>query len=64
MSATGLGQDPSMGTWILEENVVFWQRLCSMSPLQTGLNSGMADTVLFVFFLERMLPSVGFKNLH
>ena len=41
MSETGLGQDPFMKTWILVGNVVCWQRLCSMSLLQTGLSSGM-----------------------
>lgn len=41
MSGTGLELDPSMGTWILEENVAWWLRLCSMCLLRTGLSSGM-----------------------
>jgi hypothetical protein len=43
MNVTGLEQDPSMGTQILEENVVYWLRQCSMSLLRTGLNSGMGN---------------------
>lgn len=41
MSETGQELDHSMKTWILEENVVFWLRLCSMCLLKIGLSFGM-----------------------
>lgn len=40
MNVTGLEQVPSMGTWIQEENVVSWLKLCSMYLLRIELSFG------------------------
>uniref|UniRef100_A0A2P2J5Z2 Uncharacterized protein n=1 Tax=Rhizophora mucronata TaxID=61149 RepID=A0A2P2J5Z2_RHIMU len=49
MTVTGQELDLSMGTWILEENVVCWLRQCSMSLQRTGLNSGMRIFCVKIF---------------
>ena len=41
MSVTSQELDPFTRTWIQEENVVCQPRTCFMSPLRTGLISGM-----------------------
>nr|GMD21079.1 hypothetical protein Iba_chr07fCG10730 [Ipomoea batatas] len=45
MSATGLEQDHSTGTWIREENVESWFKLCFMLPPRTEKSFGTRLTM-------------------